>query len=92
MVSPIVGQKSLAERCKESIIAGDQESVFKAHAGLSAGDDILLVVATGISEASGVGTATKLNAVVLEDVAINAEGRCRIAASLVAAQAIGSLL
>ena len=83
--------KSLAVRFAEGLLCGS-DVVFSAHANLSAGDNILIVAATGVSEAGGSGSATKLNAVVLEDVVSGVEGRARIVGSNNMAQAIGSLL
>ncbi len=84
--------KTLAERFKQSIIAGDSQLPVQAHAALSAGDAVLVVVATGVTEADGAGTSTKVNAVVMEDIASGSEGRVMLAASTTEAQAIGSLL
>lgn len=87
----VIGPKSFLDRFKQSVLV-DEEVVFVAHAGLSKGDNILIVAATGVSEAGGAGSATKLNAVVLEDVLVGAEGSAKIVASDEQAQAIGSLM
>ena len=83
--------KTLAVRFKENLL-NKEDVVFQAHANVAAGLNVLITAATGVSEAGGAGTATKLNAVVLEAVLSGAEGRARIVGSDNEAKAIGSLL
>ncbi len=83
--------KTIAIRFKESLLAND-DVAFQAHGALSAGDTVLIVVATGVSEAAGAGTTAKLNAVVISDVASGAIGHARIMPNATAATAVGSLL
>ncbi len=85
--------KTLAVRFKESLLGGEKVIVFQAHAALSAGDNVLITTATGISLAGGATTTAAINAVVLEAVTgAGVEGRAMLVGSDNAAQAVGSLL